>query len=258
MINGISGIKRKTTAIESTYRFFQTVDLIISHFKRDADKQKIYELVNHETTLNGFLIATAAIHIYHNLGIRVQDDFESDQMTVDSTRTLELKEKKILKEEVESLLKNSFNLEIEMINIIINLENKFISFLIEGRKSKLKNFQKEQKLKEIEDQIEYELLQIIRNYPPFCFYDLIGDLIGLTNVTKMEILEESSGLKDLSIEIEKKLEKEDKEDKYIELSTLNRLITKLQKNFEFKSYKELQIQAMPVRMIKKKNNRIRN
>ena len=41
----ISGVKRKTTAIESAYRFFQTVDLFISHFKREADKNKIFELI---------------------------------------------------------------------------------------------------------------------------------------------------------------------------------------------------------------------
>ncbi|MFW9825425.1 MAG: hypothetical protein ACFFE4_20960, partial [Candidatus Thorarchaeota archaeon] len=65
----ISGVKRKTTAVESTSRFFQTVDLIISHFKREADMKKIFELVGKDTTFNDLLIATATIHIYHNLGI---------------------------------------------------------------------------------------------------------------------------------------------------------------------------------------------
>ena len=55
----ISGIKRKTTAIESASRFFQTVDLIISHFKREADMNKIFELTSQDTTFNDLLIATA-------------------------------------------------------------------------------------------------------------------------------------------------------------------------------------------------------
>jgi len=95
-------------------------------------------------------------------------------------------------------------------------------------------------------------LEIIRKYPPFYFYDLLGDIIGLNNHIKREILEEESAFKDLSVDIEKKLDKKEKEDKFIELSTLNRLIKVIHRDYEFKSYKELQVEAMPVRMIKKK------
>ena len=248
----ISGIKRKTTAIESTYRFFQTVDLIISHFKRDADKTKIFELIRQDTTFKVLLIATAAIHIYHNLGIRVQDIIEGDKFTFESTKKLELTEKDIIMEEVNTLLKNSFSLEINLLNKIIDLEINFLSFLIKVRQREGQDSYKEQLLKDIEVQIEQELQEITLNYPPFFFYDLIGDLIGFTNEIKKEILEESSALKDVSIDLEKKLEFEEKEDKFIELATLARLIKKIRTDFEFKSYKELQVEAMPVRMIKKK------
>jgi len=248
----ISGVKRKTTAVESTFRFFQTVDLIISHFKREADKKKIFELITQKTNFNDLLIATAAIHIYHNLGIRVQKRLDMDKFTFDSTKNLEIEEKKIIIEEVDSLLKNSLNLEVNLLNKIIDLENKFISFLIEERKEDLQEVQKEQMIKNIEGQIEQELQEIIINYPPFYFYDLIGDLIGLSNEVKKEILEETAAFKDISVELEKKLELEEKEDKFIELATLDRLINKIRSDFEFKSYKELQIEAMPVRMIKRK------
>ncbi|MFX1316280.1 MAG: hypothetical protein ACFE9T_10480, partial [Promethearchaeota archaeon] len=248
----ISGIKRKTTAIESTFRFFQTVDLIISHFKRDADKQKIFELTSQKSTFKELLVATATIHIYHSLGIRVKSNLDQNELSFESAKKLEQLEKDILIEEVESLLKNSFNLEVNILNKKIDLENKFISFLIEERNSTLLDFQRKQILNDIENQIEQELLEIILNYPPFYFYDLIGDLIGLTDEIKREILEESSAFKDLSLEIEKKLEREEKEDKFIELATLRRMSEKIRRDFEFKSYKELQIQAMPVRMIKRK------
>ncbi|MCK4369843.1 MAG: hypothetical protein KAW03_02135 [Candidatus Lokiarchaeota archaeon] len=248
----ISGVKRKTTAVESTFRFFQTVDLIISHFKREADKNKIFELISQKTNFNDLLIATATIHIYHSLGIRVQKLLDMDKFTFDSTKNLEIAEKKILIEEVNSILKNSLNLEVNLLNKIIDLENKFISFLIEVRNEKTQEIQKEQMIKDIEVQIEQELQEIIRNYPPFYFYDLIGDLIGLSNEIKKEILEETAAFKDISVELEKKLELEEKEDKFIELATLDRLIKKTQTDFEFKSYKELQIEAMPVRMIKRK------
>jgi len=248
----ISGVKRKTTAVESTYRFFQTVDLIISHFKREADKNKIFELTSKKTSFDDLLKATATIHIYHSLGIRVQKLLDKDKFTFDSTKNLELTEKKMINEEVDLLLKNSLNLEVNLLNKIIDLENKIISFLIEERKENFQNIEREKIIKEIESQIEQELQEIILNYPPFYFYDLIGDLIGLNNEVKKEILEESAAFKDISVELEKKLEMEEKEDKFIELATLNRLIDKIRTDFEFKSYKELQIQAMPVRMIKRR------
>ncbi|MFW9895379.1 MAG: hypothetical protein ACFFD7_06215 [Candidatus Thorarchaeota archaeon] len=247
----ISGVKRKTTAVESTFRFFQTVDLIISHFKREADMKKIFELVSQDTTFNDLLIATATIHIYHNLGIRVKNTLDSSKFTFESTKNLELSEKKSLFEEVETLLKNSFSLEISLLNKIIDLENNFLSFLIVERSPDLQEIEKEKMIKEIEDRIEQEIQEIIMNYPPFYFYDLIGDLIGLINKVKAKILDESSAFKEISVDIEKKLELEEKEDKFIELASLSRMISKIRSDFEFKSYKELQIEAMPVRMIKK-------
>lgn len=248
----ISGVKRKTTAVESVFRFFQTVDLIISHFKREADKQKIFELTTKNTTFTDLLIATATIHIYHNLGIKVQKITSSDKFTFESTKELELAEKKIILEEVNTLLKNSLSLETNLLNKIFDLENRFLSFLIEIRSPDLQYTDKEKMKKEIEDRIEQELQEIVLNYPQFYFYDLIGDLIGLTDEIKKNIVEESSAFKEISVDIEKKLESEEKEDKFIELATLARMISKIRTDFEFKSYKQLQTEAMPVRMIKRK------
>jgi hypothetical protein len=248
----ISGIKRKTTAIESAFRFFQTTDLIINHFKRDADRQKIFELISPETTLQDLLVATSAVHLYHNLGIRVKDTIEVNQISFESAKINETSEKKTLMEEISSLLKDSLFLEINLLNRLIKTENQIISLLIEERKISLTDTQRKERLLDIENQIEQNLMEIILKFPPFYFYDLIGDLIGFSNNIKLSILEESSAFKDLSMEIEKKLSMEEKEDKFIELSTLNRLINMIQSEFEFKSYKELQMQNMSLRMIKRK------
>ncbi|MFX1275911.1 MAG: hypothetical protein ACFFBP_06700 [Promethearchaeota archaeon] len=246
----ISGVKRKTTAVESALRYFQTVDLIISHFKREADREKIFELLNNRSTLKDFLIATAAIHCYHNLGIRVHHTLEKDIDTAESTKNLELHEKKILFDEISLLLENSIELEIDLLYRILERENKFLSFLIEERDFKR---HKERDINDLEEQIENELLEIIRKqYPPFFFYDMVSDIIGLTNHVKEEILNESSKLKDLSLELEKKLRSEEKEDKFIEISTLNRAVERMKEDFEFKSYKELQVNEMPLRKIKKR------
>ncbi|MHA1933286.1 MAG: hypothetical protein ACW96X_12135, partial [Promethearchaeota archaeon] len=248
----ISGVKRKTTAVESASRFFQTVDLIISHFKREADMSKIFELISQDTTFKDLLIATATIHIYHNLGIRVKSTLDSSKFTFDSTKDLEVFEKRSLFEEVESLLKNSFSLEVNLLNKIIDLENSILSFLIEERSPNLQEIEREKMVKDIEGRIEQEIQEIIMGYPQFYFYDLIGDLIGLSNEVKVEILEESSAFKEISVDIEKKLESEEKEDKFIELASLGRMIEQIRLDFEFKSYKELQMEAMPVRMIKRR------
>ena len=253
--NMISGIKRKITAIESTYRYFQTVDLLLNHFKREADREKIFELINsmkNKNNLKDHLIATAAIHLYHNIGIRINENIEFEEISLDSTKSLELKEKETLFKEVALLLKDSLKLEMDLLIKLINFENKIISFLIEIRNPKITELQKKKRLEEIDGYIEQNLMEIVLNYPPFYFYDFIGDLIGLTNQIKSTILEESSDFKDLSVEIEKKLKAEEKEDKFIELSTLNKLIERIQDNFEFKSYKDLQMQTMSMRMIKRK------
>ena len=248
----ISGVKRASTATESASRFFQTVDLILSHLKREADKEKIFELIRKEPTLRSLLIATAAVHLYHYMGIKVEESLDKNKLTVDSTKQLELEEKQILMEEVETLLKNSFELERALFDEIINLENMFLSLLIEDRLGSLQQSQRRKRIEEIENQIERELLNIIIKSPSYYFYDFIGDIIGLNEIVKREILEESAAFKGVSLPIEEQLEKEEKEDQFIEVFTLNRLIERMQNKFEFKSYKELQIQTMPIRMIKKR------
>ncbi len=248
----IKGIRRKSTAIETISRYFQTVDLIISHFKREADRKKIFEIMDKRFTLKALLISTASIHLYHNLGIRVENELNLEEGTLESAKKLELLEKKNLYNEVKILLKDALNSEIDMLYRIIDLDNKFIALLRTVRKKKSLNEQSGQLFENLEEYIEKELLEIILNYKTYNFYDLIADLIGLTSETKIKILEEAAEFKDLSVELEKKLKMEEKEDKYIELSTLNRIVVQIKKQFEFQSYKELKMEAMPVRMIKKK------
>lgn len=248
----ISGIKRKTTAIEGTYRYFQTINRILTHFKREQDKRLIAKLVKDNGTLKSLLLATASIHLYHDMGIRLLETQQYNKLAYETASHFEEQQKKLLLEEFEMLLKNSFELEIDLFHKIIDLENSFLKLLINERISGFSENKKEQQKKELDEEIEQKLLEIVTNYPPFYFYDYIGDLIGLVDEIKYEILEESSAFKDLSVNLEIKLEKPEKEDNFIELSTLDRLISRIKEKFEFKSYKELQNQAMPVRMIKRK------
>jgi hypothetical protein len=249
----ISGIKRKATAIEGTKRYFLTTNRIISHFKRENDKIIIKNLIEKKIDLKNLLLATAAIHLYHNMGMRVIETKQNmNQLTYEATSISEDQQKKILMTEFEMVLKDSLNLEVDVLYKIIELENLFISSLIEQESVEITENEKEKLQKKLDAEIEIKLLDIINHYPSFYFYDFIGDLIGLTDIIKQEILDESSSFKDLSIDLEKKLVREEKEDNLIELSTLNRIIKLVKSEFEFKSYKELKVQTMPIRMIKKK------
>ncbi|MEJ2251069.1 MAG: hypothetical protein P8Y97_15630, partial [Candidatus Lokiarchaeota archaeon] len=239
-------------AAETSFRFFQTVDLILSHFKREADKSKIFELIDQDANLSDVLISAATIHIYHNLGIRVEEDLKGDEVSDTSSKNLEVIEKKKIFKEVKKLIRNSFDLEINMLSRIITLENMILNHLIEVRESVISEDKKKEALTNIEQYIEQELLEIVLMEHPFYFYDLIGDIIGYSPQMKREIFEEGAELKDISIEIEERLRREEKDDKFIELSTLRRTIDKIHKDFEFKSYKEMKMSAMPVRMVKRK------
>ncbi|TFF87681.1 MAG: hypothetical protein EU550_02810, partial [Promethearchaeota archaeon] len=250
--NMISGIKRKTTAIESARRYFKTADALISHLKRERDRLKIFELLDNTNSLYKLFIATAAVHLYHYRGIKVSDSIDANKFSYEATKNLELKEKKILMQEIELLLKDSFSQEINMLSQLITVENLFLSLQIEERIAKLQEDEYLRKKEEIESKIENKIIQIISNSPSFYFYDFIGDLMGYHIISKEEILHESSALKAISVSLEKKLEMEEKEDVFLEISALNRLIQKVQQEFDFCSYKELQLEAMPVRMIKKK------
>ncbi|TFG23779.1 MAG: hypothetical protein EU532_13180 [Promethearchaeota archaeon] len=249
----ISGIKRRETAIEGTYRYFLTTNRIISHLKRDQDKALIKDLMKKKADLKNLLLSTAAIHLYHDMDIKVNETKqEKNQLTFQATSTSEQSQKQILKSEFDMILKDSLKLETDILFKIINLENLFISNIIKQEDIEITENEKENLQKILENEIETILLDIIHDYPSFYFYDFIGDLIGITDQIKQEILDDSSSFKDLSIELEKKLVREEKEDNLIELSTLNRTINLVKNIFEFKSYKELQTQTMPERMIKKK------
>ncbi|TFF98861.1 MAG: hypothetical protein EU547_00180 [Promethearchaeota archaeon] len=248
----IKGVRRKSTAIESISRYFQTVDLIISHFKREADREKIFEIMDETFTLKDLLISTASIHLYHNIGIRVENELDLEKGTVESAKKLELLEKKILFDEVKILLKDAFKSEIDMLYRIIELDDNFINLLTKVRKKRALNEQNGKVFDNLDEYIEKELMEIILDYNTYNFYDLIADLIGLTSQIKRNILEEGAEFKDLSVELEKKLKMEDKEDKFIELSTLNRIVEQIKEEFEFQSYKQLKMEAMPVRMLKKR------
>ena len=72
----IDGIRRRETAEESADMFFQTTKRIISHFRRDEGRTKIYELSGKENTLSNLLIASSVIQAFDYWGIHTKDTME--------------------------------------------------------------------------------------------------------------------------------------------------------------------------------------
>ena len=121
----ISGIKRKSTAIEGTYRYFQTIDRILIHFKRTEDKKKIKELLTPSSTFKDLLIATAAIHLYHDMGIRNMEVEQIEHTSFESALSLEKKQKEVLMSEFRKLLKEDLHLKINLSYKILILKTYF-------------------------------------------------------------------------------------------------------------------------------------
>lgn len=249
-ILSISGIKRKSTAAESTQRYFQTVNLILSHLKRDADKKKIFEIIGPKNKLNELLIAAAAIHAYHNLGIRLKDPVEMGNISVESTFQIEKMEKDTLYKEIDSFVKDSFTREIGLHIRLLKLRQRILIHLVNLKNLTEKQIEQEESL--IKQDMEEIIVELIQKYPSYHFYDFIGDLLGLSHKIKNEILEEGSKLKIISIDLEKELAMKERPDKYIELSAFARISKILKDQFEFRSFKDLQMQTMSIRMILRK------
>ena len=240
----ILGIRRRETAEESSDVFFRTTKLITSHFRRDSDKQMIYDLCGKRNTLSNLLIASSSVHAYHYLGIHTLDTVETEEISVGNIKIIEKMEKNEIYKEISSLIKNSIRYEINLLKNGTKISERIINE-ITGITGEISNSEIEKFRKYLEDQI----LTILHEYPTVYMIDYAGDLTGYTNDVRSEIINRSSKLKIISKEIEEALLEEGNENKYIELSLLKNVKRKIMEDFEFESFKELEMEAMPMRML---------
>ncbi len=98
----IVGVRRSLNAEEGAKRFFQTTDLIISHFKRDIDKQSIYELTGETNLLSNLLIGSSAVHLYNQIGVRTRP-FDEEVSDVENASAFKLAQKKDVYNEIGTL-----------------------------------------------------------------------------------------------------------------------------------------------------------
>ena len=238
----ISAIRKKSTAEESAKGIFQTSNLIVSHFKREKDLNEIIKLTGETNTLSKLLIASSVVHAYHYLGVKTINSLDIE-VSVEESEKIELMEKKELYKEIEELVSDSIEYELKLLLKSLEYEEQIVSIM------KDRNEHDEKFQEKLKTDFEEELTEIINKYPIVCVYDYIGSLVGFRDTIKSQLIEEASAVKPTSIEIEKRLTLEANIDRYIELSTLQRLYEQMQKRFEFRTVKDLRNELYPIKKI---------
>lgn len=240
----IKGIRRSKLAEESSATIFQTTKLISSHFRREADKSKIFELINKEDTLKNHLIAACSVHIYHYLGVHTLDMVESSQVSAGNITNIEKMEKNDIINELSLLINDSIEHELNLMlhqhQLLDKILNKIIGLSEEMEIGDFDNFR---------SKIEIELVQILQKYPYIYFFDYIGNLIGYMDEISYNIIERASQFKAISKDLEKDLIEESKEDNYLEISLFKEIMNKIMQTFEFKNKKELETEAVPIKIM---------
>jgi hypothetical protein len=236
-----SAVRKSRNAEETAQRLFQTTNLIISHFKRDSEKQQIYQLTGEKNTLTKLLVGSAAIHCYDFMGIRTRATGETLD-SLDAHHALELLEKKDLFQEISTLVDQAVEFEIELTKIALDYERQILDVLVNEIDITNEDF-----IITFKDLLEENLVEALNKYPIVLFYDHIGELTGFLNDVKFQILEEMAGLKPTSLDLETDLVRDHAGDRYIELSTLNRLVAKLKQIFEFGSVRDLKVETFSIR-----------
>ncbi len=237
------GVVRTEIMQEGMSKRFLTRNSIVNHFRRDEDRAKIMELLaKDQKHISDLLHAASVIHAFYYLGIHTRDTTELQNIAVDDAQKVEDLEKRELLLEINLLLGNSVRSELEIFLKAYRFTLK-IAEILQGRK---KN--EEELLTKLRDEVEEDLIKVLREYPNVYFYDYVGDLTGFSEKVEEDILRKGSEMRPIGQDIEVELASES-EDKYIELSKLKLVQERLQEQFEFSSFKELEVEAIPLKMI---------
>ncbi len=237
------GVVRSTAAQESKQKYFLTRNAIVNHFRRDEDRAKIMELLaKDQKHISDLLHAASVVHAFYYLGIHTRDTTELQNIAVGDTQKVEDMEKRELLLEINLLLGNSIRSEIDIFLKSYRFGLR-LAEILHGRK---KN--EEELLDKLRGEVEEDLIKVLREYPNVYFYDYAGDLAGISEKVEDEILRKGSEMRPIGQDIEVELASE-YEDKYIELSKLRLVQEQMQQKFEFSSFKELEVEAIPLKMI---------
>ncbi|MBN2155010.1 MAG: hypothetical protein JW776_03110 [Candidatus Lokiarchaeota archaeon] len=239
----IDGIRRRETAEESADVFFQTTKRIISHFRREEGKNKIYELCGKENTLTNLLIASSVVQAFDYWGIHTKDPLDTNVSSL-KLDLIEKTEKKEIYNEFSSLVKDTIDYEIKLLEYENSLLKKCVNTIIT-----LQGEIHDKEREEISKALENQLNQILFKFPIVYFYDYTGDLLGISKEVRRKIIKESSAFKPIGRAIEEELIEEENIDQYLELSVLNGVQSEMRTKFEFENVRELKIETIPMHLI---------
>ncbi|GAB4330112.1 MAG: hypothetical protein Kow0069_37720 [Promethearchaeota archaeon] len=238
----ISGIRRASTAVESKQKYFLTRELITRQFRRDSDRENIKKLLQGKPLpLVDYLRAATAAYCYHFVGIRTRDSTELGSVSVGSLETIEQIQKRELFEEIKRLfpaLDHEVDVFLKTSLFLVELTK-----ILYGRK---KN--EEQLIDDLREDLEDDIVEIIRKLPPVFFYDFVGDLTGINAALEEAILDEAKELRATTADIEADLRNEE-EDKFIEISKLFKSESEIKERFEFSSFRTLELETLPIKRI---------
>jgi hypothetical protein len=238
-----SAIKKTKITVEGTQRFFQTTELLASYLKLEQRKIIVYSLSTRKNTLTNLLAASGAAYCYHNLGIRTKTE-EQMVSKVTSIEAFETTQKREIYSEIKNLIGNSIKHEISLSLLELDYEKQIITAMLEDPSIKKERF-----IQNLIDQLEEHLIKSLNQFPTVHWLDHVGELTGYTPIVKSIIIEESSKLKAIGLDLEIDLVQERKHDKYMELSSFNMLYQKMQKDFEFSSAMNLRLETFPIKKI---------
>ncbi|WP_457556584.1 hypothetical protein [Candidatus Harpocratesius sp.] len=230
-----SVIIKPSTAEESTQKYFQTIQLILTRFKRASNREEIYKLTTKENTLSNLLVGACAIQCYHYLGIRTQP--KESMISRELNENLqEIQEKKDLFDEITLLFNDMLTKELDILLSFSNFELQIMENLLD--QAGMQDFLLEKHGREHIKDFIYETFQI---YPDIIWLDIIGKNIGYLSSIKDSISQAGTKIRATSIDLEQELVSDGGNEKYIELSTIQILLNRLKENFKFKSLKEIHI-----------------
>ncbi|MHA1745788.1 MAG: hypothetical protein ACTSWW_07300 [Promethearchaeota archaeon] len=242
-MSNISAIQPTSTIVESKKRFFQTTNLIITHLKRKGDRKRIFDLIGENTTLLNLLVASTAIHCYHDLGIRTKSD-EQNISQVNLIAGFEAVQKKQIYAEIHKLVGEAVIHELDLSKNILGFEEQILTLMVAKTDTQTPRFQEQMK-----DQVEENLVSSLNQYPPVFWLDYVGDLTGYTTTVKNEIFSKFSSLRATASDLETDLLSDTIQNQLIELPTLKSLFKKMKHDFEFSSMRDLKIENFPIRRI---------
>ncbi len=235
----ISGVRRRETAAEGA-KLFITSETLCQRLRREIDRKKIIEITGKKSKFLDFLLGSVTIQLFHYVGLRIDKITSQTQLSTETEKEFELSQKKTLFSELKDFSSDFFLKEIEIFEKEVLLEQEIIKNAINQRKEKIdKDVIFTQNLKFLRSQ----LISLFRNYPNQCFYDYLGKILGISETTRKEILQNAAEFKPTQIEIEKEMKRE-YEDEFIELAVFNRIKKIINDKWEIMVPKQLEMQSV--------------